>query len=252
MHSRNSAYELPSWLWLWLPLAIFGVSLAIKILDQGIYYKWVIGEQGFIENGSLVLLAVAIVYGIRIVLLQAPDPAPTWIRWWVLLIALGSIYFFGEEASWGQHLFGWSPSDGWRDLNQQDETNLHNVEGILGVVFDQVPRNLLTAAAVVGGIIVPLYRRIRSLEWGPDQFHYWLWPTIVCTPAALLGVFVSVPQKPFKVVGAPLPDLFVGLNPGELKECFLAFFIMLYLVSLAVRIDREKKKPLSSRILKDE
>ena len=171
MHSRNSAYELPSWLWLWLPLAIFGVSLAIKILDQGIYSKWVIGEQGFIENGSLVLLAVAIVYGIRIVLLQAPDPAPTWIRWWVLLIALGSIYFFGEEASWGQHLFGWSPSDGWRDLNQQDETNLHNVEGILGVVFDQVPRNLLTAAAVVGGIIVPLYRRIRSLEWEIGRAH---------------------------------------------------------------------------------
>ncbi len=247
MHSRNSSHELPFWLWLWLPLAILAVSLAIKIMDPGIYSTWVTREQGFLENGSLLLLAVSIFYGIRIVLLQATDPAPAWIRWWVLLITLGSIYFLGEEASWGQHLFGWSPPDGWRDLNQQDETNLHNVEGIFGAIFDQGPRNLLTAAAVVGGIIIPLYRRIRSLKWGPDQFHYWLWPTIVCTPVALLGVFISVPQKPFKVVGAPLPDLFVGLNPGELKDFFLAFFIMLYLVSLATRIDKEKNKPLSSR-----
>ncbi len=59
-------------------------------------------------------------------------------------------------------------------------------------------------------------------------------------PVALLGVFASVPQKMFKTMGAPLPDLLLGLNPGELKECFLAFFIMLYLASLTARIGSTK------------
>ena len=62
--------------------------------------------------------------------------------------------------------------------------------------------------------------------------------------------WAGLPVK--EIIPWTLPDLFVGLNPGAIKEFYLAFFIMLYLVSLATRIDKEKKKPLSSRILKDE
>lgn len=239
MQLKESEKEVRSWLWLWLPLAILAVSLAVKALDEVVYYRWIIGEYGLVENATLVVLVAAIVYGVRIALMRALDPAPGWIRWWVILITLGSIFFLGEEASWGQHLFDWRPSDRWSDLNLQQETNLHNIAGF-GFVFDQLPRNLLTASALVGGIIVPLYRRGRGLAKTRDRFHYWIWPTLVCMPVSLLGVFASVPQKMYKTMGAPLPDLLVGLNPGELKECFLAFFIMLYLASLTARISSVK------------
>jgi hypothetical protein len=242
MRLRKLGNDVPSWLWLWLPLAVVVVALAVKVLDDGVYLRWIIGEYGLVENLTLLALAVATVYGIRIVLMRTLYPAPEWVRWWVLLITLGSVFFLGEEASWGQHLFNWSPSDRWSDLNLQQETNLHNIAGF-GFLFDQLPRNLLTASALVGGIIVPLYRRARRLAWTQNQVHYWLWPTLACLPAALGGVFASVPQKLYKTMGAPLPDLLVGLNPGELKECFLAFFIMLYLASLTVRISQAEKTP---------
>jgi hypothetical protein len=245
MRFRNSAYKSP--LWLWLPPIILAVSLALNVLDKDMYSRWISSEQGLVEVGTLVLLATAVVYGFRIVLMQASDPIPTWIRWWVLLITLGSIYFLGEEASWGQHLFGWRPSDDWNDLNLQAETNLHNINNF-GFLFDQMPRNALTAAAVIGGIVVPLYQRFRSLEWRPNQFCYWFWPTFVCTPAALVAVFVSIPHKVYKSTGAPLPDLLMGMPPGEFKEFFLAFFIMLYMVSLAARISRLKQASPSSGI----
>ena len=235
MPLRKSGNEVPFWLWFWLPLAILAVSLTVKRIDDDLYYRWIIGEYGLVENMTLVVLIAAIVYGVRIVLARPGPPVPVWIRWWVLLITLGSIFFLGEEASWGQHLFSWNPSDRWRDLNLQQETNLHNIAGF-GFVFDQLPRNLLTASALLGGIVVPLYRRVRRLAWTQEQFQYWLWPTIVCLPVAMLGVFASVPQKMYKFFEAPLPDLLLGLNPGELKECYLGFFIMLYLASLTVRI----------------
>lgn len=246
MRLRGLESGVPSWLWLWLPLGVLVLALMVKALGNEAMYRSLLGEWGFVETTTLVVLVVAVVYGIRIALPPA-DPAPAWIRWWVLVIALGSIYFMGEEASWGQHLFGWNPPNGWDAVNQQNETNLHNITGF-GFLFDQLPRNLLTAAALLGGILVPLYRRVRALDRTPDPFHYWLWPTLACTPAALMSVLISVPQKLYRAAGAPLPDFLVGLNPGELKECFLAFFIMLYLASLAARIDQARKRRSGSDV----
>ncbi len=51
---------------MWLPLVVLGVSLAIKSLnDSGydeLYDALNIGERGFMEQVSLVMLAAAVVY----------------------------------------------------------------------------------------------------------------------------------------------------------------------------------------------
>lgn len=241
MSTRYASQEVSLILWLWSPLSILALPILIKILDDAGYdgrYGQIMGEQGIVENITLLVLAVAVFFGIRL-LLWEPIPGLSWLKYWVVLLLTGSIYFLGEEASWGQHLFDWGTPKQWRALNKQGETNLHNLEGI-GFLFDKVPRFLLSAAALIGGVLVPVYRHIHALQWTPMQFNYWLWPTWVCTPSALLAVLVSVPKKLYGALVIPPPELLVNLHPGELKECFLAFFIMLYLVSLAARITNLK------------
>ena len=68
------------------------------------------------------------------------------------LFCLGCLYFGGEEASWGQHWMGWDAPDQWAALNNQNETNLHNSNGLAGSLLDQLPRNLLTLAALISAL----------------------------------------------------------------------------------------------------
>jgi hypothetical protein len=52
----------------------------------------------------------------------------------LLLAALMFFFAAGEEISWGQRIFGFVTSEAWRDINLQEETNLHNINKPL---FDQ-------------------------------------------------------------------------------------------------------------------
>jgi hypothetical protein len=47
-----------------------------------------------------------------------------------LILVLGMLLFFFfamEEISWGQTIFGWETSEQWKELNHQNETNIHNL-----------------------------------------------------------------------------------------------------------------------------
>lgn len=50
---------------------------------------------------------------------------------WILL-AIVFFFGFGEEISWGQRIIGWETPEELLDSNNQDETNLHNLEIIQG------------------------------------------------------------------------------------------------------------------------
>jgi hypothetical protein len=50
----------------------------------------------------------------------------------------------------------------------------------------------------------------------------------------LLANLIHLPEKLFKASNLPVP-VFLDIGAGESKECFLAAFLMLYLVSLAMR-----------------
>ena len=55
----------------------------------------------------------------------------TWLkRRSYLLLALAFFIFAGEEISWGQRIFNTGDSDLIRDINHQNETNIHNLKWI--------------------------------------------------------------------------------------------------------------------------
>ena len=207
-----------------LPVLIFLLPYFWKVtnIDEDVLYA----ENGIIELGTAVFLFVGIYYAFRALRLSGGCRI---LFYWIILLLLGSIYFAGEELSWGQHLFGWETHETWKAVNDQGETNIHNVSA----VFDQWPRFLLTMAVLFGGLLIPLYNYLRGIELYRDRLAYWFLPTPVCVPASLFIVvikLVDIVANTFSVF------LQLDVSSGELKECLLAVFIMLYLISLKSRL----------------
>lgn len=231
--------ELPRWLWLWLPLLSAALPYVARLVTAE-SDRFMYGEFGLVENLTLLFLLVGIVAGAR--LLIRPATGHGLFRAWATLLVLGAVYFAGEEISWGQHFFGWQTPESWAGLNRQAETNLHNVNSL----FNQLPRSLLTAAAIVGGIAAPIVKRLRRLDYADGSVASWLWPTYVCMPAAALAVLVSWHQKIYGPLGVAVPE-WLGNTAGEIKEAMLGLFIMIYLLSLARRMTQPAASPAARR-----
>lgn len=233
--ARASGFrDLPAWVYLWLPLSFYlFIYAAGFLLSEPAYIRYFVGEISVIEVPTVLVLIVAIVMGIR-ALRDARALRISFLPGWLLLGTLGCVYFAGEEASWGQWYFHWDTPEAWEALNKQDETNLHNLEGV-GFLFDKLPRTLLTLGAILGGVLVPLYLRRRRISLDPARLWYWLWPTAVALPTAVLGAILArFDRAVTRVVGHDWPHY--DMRTGEVKELLLAFFLMVYLASLAVRL----------------
>ena len=216
-------------------LVFQGIPAAVMILPFVWYLivgsdRGLKGEAGVIENLTVLFLVVAIGFSIAgISKAKRLGLSGLQIGWLVLMI-LGSAYFALEEISYGQHLFGWGTAETWKELNDQDETNLHNVHAI----FDQVPRAILTLGILIGGVILPLYRLVRGIELKRSDRFYWQWPTLDCVTIGLLVILIRPMLSVFET------EL---INIGETKENLFALFILLYCISLHDRIAAHLKQP---------
>ena len=232
MFGREKNQDLPFGLYFWAPLLLALSPYALQWTFGG--GGMLSGERGVFEILTFLLLLAAVYFILRarssaVALGIAHLPA------WLILLLFGTLYFAGEEVSWGQHFFLWGTPDVWQAMNDQRETNLHNMHAL----FDQLPRLLLTLAALVGGILAPLYHRLRSIEPSASETAGWLWPTGSCVPvcvAALLitpfdGLVESLIEAPGGAVPAEL-----DVSGGEIKECLLATFILFYAASLSRRL----------------
>lgn len=74
-----------------------------------------------------------------------------------LLVAAFCIFVAGEEFSWGQRLFGFTPPDVFLEHNTQQEFTLHNFADVFGK-----PKGVLIAALAGYGLAVPLLARFPA------------------------------------------------------------------------------------------
>ena len=226
---EHVARALPWPIWLGLPLAIGIAPSVTRAFSEDAYMRYFRRETGIVEITTALILAAAFVTGISL-LRRAREYPAGWLKLWFGAFTLGCLYFLGEEISWGQHFFGWSTPEVLAESNDQSETNLHNLGGWMGVLLDQLPRTLLTIAAVVGGLIGPLVLRARRRGWDPQSdFRPWIWPLRIAIPAALGAVTISLPKKFFDE-GVPA---WLDFQAGESKEAFLAALLLVY--ALGVR-----------------
>ena len=130
-------------------------------------------EDGVIEYGTVILLVASCVL--------------TGTRWWryhrqrsirytlISLLIVGFFFFVaGEEISWGQRIFALETTDYFKEHNDQEELNLHNL-----VVGDVKINKLifgviLTTAILVYMVIVPLlYHKVETVR---TQLDGWFIP----------------------------------------------------------------------------
>ena len=114
--AQNSE-AMPALWWLWLPLGGAFVLLACAQLYPAAYEAWVAGERGALEFLHVVIPLACLALALR--MLTMPEVRRRWPLWlWLALAALGSLYVAGEEASWGQHYFGWATPETWQAVKR--------------------------------------------------------------------------------------------------------------------------------------
>lgn len=237
MHTQNpragAAPDLSS-VWSWgLPLAsalVIGVLAAV--LPPGDTYELVLrSEYGVIEIATLAGCVVGFVLSLKLAW-RGPDlPYRIAFRLYMLLFAAGFFFLFGEEASWGQHYIGWETGEYFAEHNTMGETNLHNLSN----AFEQVPKIVLHIAAVVGGLLWPLFLA-RRWQGAPEWLH-WLMPTLVVVPSVVLALAFRLWER--VLVWLNVEPVYTVIDKWkELKEgneLFLVYFLALYVASLAKR-----------------
>lgn len=232
--------RLSVWFWLGLPLILyFGLYALRALTSQHFYDQYILHELGFTEQATLATLIVTLLVGLLVLARTARLGEPKLLIFYTLFW-LGCFYFAGEEASWGQHLLGWHTPAEWDTINNQDETNLHNLSGLAGSLLDQLPRNLLGVAALIGGVIIPLVRRARNRHYHNGSFAWWIMPSPICIPAALIAALGTVPQKISKAVAGDVVWP-MNIDAGEVKELMIAAFLLIYITAVWIRLRRQSQ-----------
>jgi len=224
---------LSAWWRLWFPPLMVLAVIPAKILSPDFYRDWIISENGLVELATPLVAIVGAVYGLK--LIKRLIPTRDWlIIAWVATVTLACVYFAGEELSWGQQLFHWSTPEAIGKLNDQQETNLHNMSSW----FDQKPRALLELWVVIGGILIPVREWKRGSPYAKGSLFYWFWPTMDVLPTAVLAELIRAPQRLKHLFG--IKELPVEIRWSEPQEYYFALFLALYLISLYVRSDARR------------
>ena len=222
---RADGSEFSKAVWLVLPLALtIFVVVAYLVLEFKTFDYWFQREQGFVELATPALLIVAIFYGVQMLKFTKFLPA-TWLKIWMVLVTLSCVYFAGEELSWGQQLLGWDTPEEIKTLNDQDETNIHNMSSW----FDQKPRMLLELWVIIGGIFVAGWRKWKKEIYQDNAWQFWFWPGFACFPSAVLAELAKLPKR-VKNLLEIIPN-FPEIRYNELQELMFAAFLLCYLAS---------------------
>ncbi len=111
------AYRILALGWAAAIVAVAGVSYFAR--DER-----VIGETGLVETVQLLLLLAAALVLARAAWAMGLSSGRGLT---LALLAAAALLVAGEEASWGQWYFRWQTPDAWAAVNQQGETNVHNL-----------------------------------------------------------------------------------------------------------------------------
>ena len=209
--------------WLWVPIIAMGIQIILEISLSGNILSHLHSENGPHELIEFFLLVAGlIVCFLYFIKAQAKTKL---LNFWFGLAALCCFYVAGEEISWGQHVWDWATPDYWVEVNDQQETNLHNTSSW----FDQKPRLILLIGVVFGGLVAPFLKKKNILKL-PENLDFLM-------PSAKLGVIASlvfIPQVLEKTF--ELFDVVIFARFSEVQELYMFYFVLLYLVMLYQKV----------------
>ena len=100
--------DLKPIIWLGIPLASFIFCLSVAVFGgPEKYLHWIsLSESAYLEHSTAAMLLPATIMALGL-FFKSKHVFNKGLRMWVLLLALGALYFLGEETSWGQQYFHW-------------------------------------------------------------------------------------------------------------------------------------------------
>ena len=207
------------------------------ILCGNFFFRNFWEENGLIENFQSLLLFFAILFLFKSYF-KIKNFNLIKIFLFVKIIAL--IYFLGEEISWGQHFFKWNSPPLFLELNNQKETNIHNISNL----FDQLPRTLVMLWCIFSPLAFFILKKKLNLNLIIIR------PTFVLSYISILLFLLIVPdlfidklnlhpghvdQFGKDILEAKFYDLitFNFVRLSELHELIFAFYFFIYAYSLS-------------------
>jgi hypothetical protein len=218
--------QTDTWWWLYLPLAILAVVVAIHTAAPDFYSAYVLPEgYGFLELTQFFLAAGASVLCLTALRFKVVKGSTLlWIA--VLFFALAAFYIAGEEHSWGQHFFNWNTPAYWSEINRQQETNLHNTSAW----FNQRPKLVFDAAMFVGGLLIPFVQLWTGYFSQP--LLALLTPALAIAPAAAIALCFKIVDD----LGKDVLGYALYTRPSEVVETFQYLYMLYYVIVLRRRL----------------
>lgn len=166
----------PLWLQVFLPLAIVLATVALRFAAPAAY-TWLVVEDGPVEWAtSLGYVIAAVLAGLVAARLWRIDRA---LAVAYLVLVAGFLVIAGEEASWGQRVFGFKGPERLVELNKQDEANIHNLMSRRYLHALYIGVGLYGAFAA--RLLPPLVGRFRAVFLAPGRrlAGWFLVPTLL-------------------------------------------------------------------------
>lgn len=205
---------------LWVLLPIWTVGVTISLIPG--YEGW--ADRLTVENGVFETLTVICYFFSSIVAFKLALPlfrsnAPKgFLRWWLLLLAIGCLFVASEETNWGDLYFHYKSFGFIRQVNAQHDISLHNIPlPFVGVYWEN---KMLLILAICGGVLLPI------LTWVSNLFRR-------CMMALKVPLPPWISQAYFFVAALIPSDQVIKLKraniPSELREVIIAIGVVIWL-----------------------
>lgn len=141
--------------------------------------------------------ATAVAYLLAAIALGALAAFRHRLNIWLWGLALMFFVVAGEEVSWGQRLFGMETPAALRESNVQNEFNLHNLQGVHGVV------RAASLVVLLGlFVVLPFLMRLAPLRKLAQRWNVPVPPAWSTVIAVIATAFMAVPRLQGEVVFA--------------------------------------------------
>lgn len=193
------------------------------------------------ENAAAELLSALLWFCALVVfscvLLKEKSHATEWsvLLWYALFCAL-CLFAFGEEISWGDHLFDYSDDLSIAAINAQGETNLHNIDlaQLIGLPESNPFHYWLSN---LGHLLTPLFYFGLAVLWVFVPFikQYYRAPQFLhAMPSASSATryFFVIHGVAFLLIDT------VFFNVGQIFEMFIGLFALLVAIDMYLISER--------------
>jgi hypothetical protein len=125
----------------------------IPFKNQTGYNSIIWSENGLVEFLQLIFLLISAIFLVKFIK-KTFNNINIILKTFIIMYMLGILYYFMEEISSGQHIFGWQTQEFFSNINSQNETNIHNTSSL----FNELPRNLLLIWCSLSFIFVKILK----------------------------------------------------------------------------------------------